>query len=784
MLAGAADPGRVTLQNFTRINPYRAILKRASDTGGDTGFTLWQPDTTIGLFSDGGNVTPTTVPNEQANALAFANDLPTDYRSVYPPTLAVTAATGSIIYGQYNLTPAELSAKGEVGNPVETPLETMPAANGQISFLAGQSISANFYTVDISGANPAGLALPVNPAFTSAVSDPKAFTNILTGLETNQSPLALFALEADTPTTNLHANDPNPARFYAAGGDVLDFQTGETLSFLNIGANASSSVAATWYIAGKPVWILASQDIVSSGTRPAGDPNSTIFAVQENQQLDQLFGSGQNFAEYSSGNLFFNTNPQAISVIQAGRDILSTFAYVGGPGLLDVQAGRNLYQASSLNIAGSGQILSFGAFKSLGDNLITGSPISLSAGAGISVAAGVGAAGPDVTAFADLYFNPDNQANLSLPLTDTANAGKVQEVYTTQLTAWLAHNYGYTGGPDGALAAFLTLPSVDQGVFVREVYFAELNAAGLQYNDPTSRFYKSYGRGRTAIDTLFPSTPPGTAGVPAGYEGGITMYSGTVLAESGANSRPLTTPSGANATFDGGIATLFGGSVQVLDPGGNAVFGVPGGPAPGNNSGVVTYGSGDIDIYSLGNVLLGKSRIFTTAGGNILIWSSEGDINAGIGAKTTQVYSPPVLVYDALGDITDTPPAVTTGAGIATLQPLPGIAPGDVSLIAPLGIVDAGEAGIRATGNVNIVGPLANGANIQAGGKVVGTPTIASASLGAVEAAGAAAGSASSTAQNQGQRGTDARDTASVLDVEVISIGGTYDEEQKRKRRL
>jgi filamentous hemagglutinin family protein len=784
VLAGAVDPGRVALQNLTRINPYRAILKRADDTGGDSGFTLWQPDTTISLFSDGGNVTPTTVPNEQTTSLAFSNDAPTDYRSIYPPSLLVTAATGSIIYGQYDLTPAQIDAEGQFGNPVEASLETMPAPNGQISFLAGQSISANFYTVDISGANPLGLALPTDPAFTSAVGDTKAFTNILTGLETNQSPLALFALEADTPSTDVHQNDPEPARFYAAGGDILDFQTGETLSFLNVGANNATSVAATWYIAAKPVWILASQDIVSSGTRPAADPNSAIFAVQENQVLEQNLGASQNFAEYSSGNLFLNTGAQSISVIQAGRDILSTFAYIGGPGLLDVQAGRDLYQASALNIAGTGQVLSFGAFKSLGDDLITGSPISLSAGAGISVAAGVGATGPDVTSFADLYFNPANQANLSLPLTDAANNGKVQQVYAAQLLAWLTQNYGYTGGQDGVLAAFLALPTVDQGVFVRAVYFDELNAAGLQYNDPTSRFYKSYARGRTAIDTLFPSNPPGTAGVPAGYTGGITMYSGTVLTDAGTASTPLTMPSGGVATFDGGIATLFGGTVQVLDPGGNAVFGVPGGPAPGNNSGIVTYGSGDIDIYSLGNVLLGKSRIFTTAGGNILIWSSDGDINAGIGAKTTQVYSPPVLVYDALGDITDTPPAVTTGAGIATLQPLPNIPPGDVSLIAPLGVVDAGEAGIRATGNVNIVGPLANGANIQAGGKVVGTPTIASASLGAVEAAGAAAGSATSTAQNQGQRNSGAGDAASVLDVEVISIGGTYDEEQKRKRRL
>jgi filamentous hemagglutinin family protein len=781
VVAGVGDPGRVTLQNYTGLGRYRSELGADSDTGGDTGFTLWQPGTSIDLFSDGGNVTPTTVPNDSATAVAYANDAPTDFRSIYPPTLLVTAATGNIVYGQYDRTPAQLDAQQIYGDTVDDSLETMPSAFGEVSFLAGQSIFANAYAVDLSGANPAGLSLPTNPAFTSDAGNAtsnKALTNILNGGEGNASPLALFALEADTPSTNLHANDTAPARFYAANGDIVDLQTGETLSFIGSGGN----VAATWYIAAKPVWILASQDIVSSGTRPAVDPNAAIFAVQENQVQTESF---PDLAEYSSGNLFLNTSAQSISVMSAGRDILSAYDYVGGPGLLEVQAGRNLYQAGAVNQAGSGQTLAFGAIKSLGDDLITGSPISLSSGAGISVLAGVGAAGPDYTAFADLYFNPDNQADLSVPLTDPANKGKVQEVYTAELVSWLAENYGYKGTQDGALAAFQALPAVDQSVFVRQVFFEELQASGAQETDPNSRFYKSYARGRLAIDTLLPSTgKETTAGVPAGYTGGITMYSGDVLADNGSASA-LQAPGGGNAIFDGGVATLFGGSVQVLDPGGQATFGVAGGPAPGNNSGIVTYGSGNIDIYALGNVLLGQSRIFTTAGGNILIWSSDGDINAGIGAKTTQVYDPPVLVYDALGDVTDTPPAITTGAGIATLQPLPEIPAGDVSLIAPLGTIDAGEAGIRVSGNLVLAASrLIGTANITVKGSTAGVPTVSVASVGAVEAAGAAAGASTSAAQSQGQRSADDRQAASVLDVEVISIGGTYDEEQKRRRKL
>jgi len=784
VLGGAGDPGRVAVQGLT-ADP----ASSGGTTGVFTGFTLWQDGTTslqtntsIALFSSGGNVTPTSLPNQAYNANDVSNTAATDFRSEYPPTLLVTAATGNIIYGQNHAPPGDYATnqtQTELLN-VDYSLETMPSATGQVEFLAGHSIFANGYAVDLSGADPAGLSLPADPAF-ATISNSGSATNILPGPGTNHSPLALFALEADTPTSDLHVDDPTPARFYAATGDIVNFRSGETLNF--VGSAGAGTVLATWYIAAKPVWILAGEDIVSTGNRPLDYPGAAIFALQENQFIVNVSANGA--YEYSSGDLFLNNTPADISVISAGRDILSAYAYIAGPGLLEVDAGRNLYQAAySL---GPIQELFFGSFKSLGDNLIPGSSFSTSNGAGIAVLAGVGAAGPDTTAFADLYFNPANQANLAVPITDPSNKGKVQQVYTTQLVAWLAANYGYAGGEDGALAYFLTLPPVDQAIFVRSVFYTELQASGAQEADPSSRFYKTYIRGQQAIDTLFPSTgTEATVGVPAGYTGSITMYSGTVGGIYSVPPNPDATPPtpGTLATFDGGISTLFGGNVQVLDPGGSVEFGIPGGPAPGNSSGIVTYGSGDVDIYALGSVLLGKSRIFTDGGGNIVIWSSEGDINAGIGAKTTISYTPPVLVYDDEGDITQTPPASTSGAGIATLQPLPTVPAGDVNLIAPGGTIDAGEAGIRVSGNLVLAAArVAGTANISVKGSTAGAPTVSVASLGAVEAAGAAAGAASATAQNQGQRNTESRDIASIVDVDVLSIGGSYDDERRKRKR-
>ncbi len=117
---------------------------------------------------------------------------------------------------------------------------------------------------------------------------------------------------------------------------------------------------------------------------------------------------------------------------------------------------------------------------------------------------------------------------------------------------------------------------------------------------------------------------------------------------------------------------------------------------------MLTQGSGNIDIYSLGSILLGQSRIMTTYGGDIVAWSAEGDINAGRGSKTTTIFTPPLLRYDSFGNITLSPNVPSTGAGIASLNPIPGTPPGDVDLIAPLGTIDAGEAGIRVSGNVNL----------------------------------------------------------------------------------
>jgi hypothetical protein len=229
-----------------------------------------------------------------------------------------------------------------------------------------------------------------------------------------------------------------------------------------------------------------------------------------------------------------------------------------------------------------------------------------------------------------------------------------------------------------------------------------------------------------------------------------------------------------------GVRTLFGGGIQMMTPGGQTVLGVEG-EVPPATAGAVTQGAGNIQMYAKGSILLGLSRIMTTFGGDILGWSAEGDINAGRGSKTTVVYTPPKRVYDRFGNVTLSPDVPSSGAGIATLNPIPEVTAGDIDLIAPLGTIDAGEAGIRVSGNVNLAAlQILNAANIQVQGTATGIPTVQAPNItAALTAVNATAATQQTATPNQGS----GNERPSVIIVEVLGYGGSDPQEEEEKRR-
>jgi filamentous hemagglutinin family protein len=371
------------------------------------------------------------------------------------------------------------------------------------------------------------------------------------------------------------------------------------------------------------------------------------------------------------------------------------------------------------------------------------------------------------------------------------------------LVNWLTERFGegkrntqgllFDAASMDARKFFDALPAAQQRAFLRDVYYAELKAGGREYNAANGPREGSYLRGREAIATLLPEKDG--KGQKLDYSGDLTMFSSALYyaqyVDGLISRRPQPGKNyirydewlaqgspGYNVPYykvlDAGIHTDFGGDISLMVPGGRALVGVDGGFTPAEGSGLLTQGEGDINIYAKGSLLLGQSRIFTTFGGNILAWSAEGDINAGRGSKTTVVYTPQRRVYDDIGLVSLSPTTPNTGAGIATLNPIPQIPPGDIDLIAPLGTIDAGEAGIRVSGNVNLAAlHVVNAENIQVQGKAVGIPVTAAVNVGALSNASAAASQAAVAAQDVMQRERSAARQAqpSVFTVRVLGTG-------------
>jgi len=109
-----------------------------------------------------------------------------------------------------------------------------------------------------------------------------------------------------------------------------------------------------------------------------------------------------------------------------------------------------------------------------------------------------------------------------------------------------------------------------------------------------------------------------------------------------------------------------------------------------------------------------------------------------------------------------------------------GVEEGNVSLLAPYGTVDAGDAGIRATGNIKIAAAVVlNADNISAGGTSVGVPsapTVAAPNVGGLtsgSSASAATNSAATQVSQQAKPQEEAVDnTPSLISVEILGYGG------------
>jgi hypothetical protein len=448
---------------------------------------------------------------------------------------------------------------------------------------------------------------------------------------------------------------------------------------------------------------------------------------------------------------------------------------IAGPGFFHVEAGRDLgpFVPAAFNTASRqvGITSAGNATRSPvgNDTWLSGSSVGpqnlqfvnkrnfLLSDSGATILALFGTAkGADRQAVIDRYIDPANQSPAS-------------PNYLGELHGFLA-SLGIASTDDNdAWTKFQTALSPRlQEIFVTEVFFAELQVAGDAKNPDFGKFQRGYAM----INTLFPAS----LGYTENQLGGGSNGAG-VLVETG-NLEML------HAT----IQTQRGGDIFLLGPGGSILVGSTSIEPNKNlklpNLGILTLAGGAIRSFTDASVLVNQSRIFTIQGGDILLWSSNGDLNAGRGARTTASLPPlSVNISNDNFQIVDLG-GLVTGAGIAVLQALDSANPSNAYLIAPRGTVDAGDAGIRVSGNLNIVADRVDNAdNIDVGGSKSGVPVAPTVNVAALSAASSTAAAAGGSSENQPRPAANQNPLPSIITVEVLGFGEPSEEQKKQMGR-
>ena len=762
--------------------------------------------------------------------------------ALLPPTLRTTAFSGNIkLVGDLTLSPSAqgtidlIAAKSIEGfqpnNPINAAAmvsDTNPlvwnSAQINLSDADPDAIPGIFSPTSVS--TSANL-FPQNAARTALLSVNSLFAESGATLGTNvilQTKEALHGKAAETAngTNAIHNQDDQPAHFYATGGDIsgvtlfsakaADVVAGEDITDIDLyiqnARNDSVSVVSAGrdiiaYDTNSALRQLASQsggtfnvDLASSGDIQVSGPGTLEILAGRNLALGPILqnidGTGAGIT--SIGNLRNANLPfqGANLLIAAGLGVANTQLSTTGGSLNFVDSSGATHPDGFIDQflnPDSGADVAQRHLPELGQML------------GFTIDQKNPAAQNAAIWAAFEKLSPSEQARYALSM-----------FYVVLRDAGRDHNDSTTAGYGNYNEGYEAIASL----FISRLDFTDTNAKGFvdTFIDPSNKAGESVVY-LPKLAALMKSTDTSAEKIWADYEALssadqhrlATALFDEVLTEAAqqAGSKDTSTQGKAllaqavtslfgNQTWKGDITmtsrnirTTNGGDISIFAPGGGIALGNTLPPTPVNSTsktglpppGIVTDSGGNINIFTNQNVDVGVARIFTLRGGNEIIWSSEGNIAAGKSSKTVQTAPPTqVLIDPQSGNVETDLSGLATGGGIGVLAAIAGVAPGNVDLIAPVGTVDAGDAGIRSTGNLNIAAAVVlNATNIQVGGVSSGTPAAPAApNLAPLTAAASNAASASSAAEElTKQSGASAQTETvvpSIVEVDVIGYGG------------
>lgn len=435
-----------------------------------------------------------------------------------------------------------------------------------------------------------------------------------------------------------------------------------------------------------------------------------------------------------------------VSTVAAGRDFIETTStqtlqyddssqmknIVTGPGRIDISAGRNVDFGNRGGLVTRGNL----------DN-----PYLSEGGADINIVAG--GAQPDYASVVSWLNQYGSVYVVSSSPQDMLD-----------LRTFVGNALPATASAENVWAAFRTLPQDDQTLFLDAHPAAAENLAASATR---------LGAALAANDKQQMNVSFFSSLVEASKQSSMDNFDQLI-----ASLFPAAAQGGNIAVFASQVKTEQGGAINLFAPTGSVYAGLTTGTngKSASTQGLFTIRGGAIAALVKDDFLVNQGRVFTLGGGDITLVTQYNNIDAGRGSKTAVSAPPPLITIDPNGMVVVDVSGSISGSGIATLKTHPDQPASNVYAVAPRGIFDAGDAGVRSSGSVEINAHVVlNAANISATGTIAGAPTtVAAPSLGNVAAPSSATSSSGDATRNLGNANT-AGGASAALNVEVVGYG-------------